>query len=96
MEILPRKQSQLQPKQLTTQLFFSAFVKISYADGPEFKLFQSYEGAWNMFQQNMEVVIVDNVYTTAPGNHEVICNRTSDKIFCQNKRRVRIHWIPNS
>lgn len=52
---------------------------ISYADDHFFSNISiKYETAWNQFQSYMEAVTANNIYMTAPGNHEVTCTQAGD------------------
>jgi len=46
-----------------------------------------YEPAWNKWQDNMEEVTADNIYMTAPGNHEVTCFQLGDSFCLTNTNR---------
>ena len=64
--------------------FFVHNGDISYADDyGVFLPFETYESAWNKFQNDLESITAENFYMTGPGNHEVTCFQLGDS-FCQN------------
>jgi hypothetical protein len=55
---------------------------ISYADDYGVLLPpETYEGAWNKFQNNVQSITSQKFYMTGPGNHEVTCFQLGDA-FC--------------
>jgi hypothetical protein len=62
--------------------FFIHSGDISYADDYGLLLpFSFYEQTWNTWQNNVAGVTANNIYMTAPGNHEVTCFQLGDQ-FC--------------
>jgi hypothetical protein len=59
--------------------FFIHSGDISYADDyPLNSLTSPYETTWNSWQNSMTALTSNNIYMTAPGNHEATCFQESD------------------
>ncbi len=62
--------------------FFIHSGDISYADDYGLAVpFSFYEQTWNTWQNNLTPLTANNIYMTAPGNHEVTCFQEGDS-FC--------------
>jgi len=90
-------------KQMTLELSTVDFIHhvgdLSYADDWK-ERHDTYEGAWNKWQEEMDPITSTRAYMVLPGNHEATCTEsdpsscaTATRNFTAYRNRFRMPWM---